>query len=321
MTAHPGRFARDRLPTIDGYLRSIGIDLPGRGTERRCKCPIVEHGSKQPFSVNLESGVWHCFACDVGGGDSLALHQARTGQTFLEAACDLGALVDEDRLQHGPPRAAAPPRRMPNMVEERIAAEKRRSAAEIWRSSVQLSGTPGEAYLVGRGCRLPPADGDLRFLPRLDLFGFDSPCLVGRISRGEDASQGIGLHLTWLVQAESSWHRSKRRYLGRKAGGVVRLWPQESVTAGLAIAEGIETALAAAHAYAPIWAAMDAGNLARFPAIQGIEALTIFADRDPSGTGQEAAADCADRWLDAGREVLVMLPDTVGTDIADEVTA
>jgi hypothetical protein len=66
---------------------------------------------------------------------------------------------------------------------------------------------------------------------------------------------------------------------------------------------------------------MDAGNLANFPVLEGIESLTIFADRDQSGTGQGAAAECADRWLDAGREVRIFASATIGHDIADEVAA
>src|SRR5690606_23881078 len=113
------------------------------------------------------------------------------------------------------------------------------------------------------------------------------------------------------------WRRSERRYAGRKAGGVVRLWPDEAVTTGLAIAEGIESALAAGRVFAPAWATMDAGNLQRLPVLPGIEALTIFADRAESGTGQKAAAACAERWRDAGREVRVLAPVLTGRDMAD----
>lgn len=177
----------------------------------------------------------------------------------------------------------------------------------------------GADYLRGRGCRLPPAESDLRFMSDLRLWGLEGSCLIGRISRAQDASEGIGLHITWLHHVDGRWRRSERRYLGSKAGGVVRLWPDESVTTGLAVAEGVETALAAAHALTPVWAALDAGNLSRLPVLAGIESLTIFVDRDESGTGQEAAADCADRWLDAGRGVVLLMPDRIGADIADEV--
>jgi hypothetical protein len=101
----------------------------------------------------------------------------------------------------------------------------------------------------------------------------------------------------------------------RKRGGVVRLWPAECVTYGLGIAEGIESALAAAHIFTPVWAAIDASNLAQFPVLPGVEALTIFADHD--NIGIIAAKACARRWHAAGREVRIRAPRTFGTDAAD----
>ena len=70
----------------------------------------------------------------------------------------------------------------------------------------------------------------------------------------------------------------------------------------------------AARLRTPVWANLDAANLARFPVLAGVEALTIFTDRDASGTGQRAALECAERWLDAGREVQIVAADEIGTD-------
>jgi putative DNA primase/helicase len=79
---------------------------------------------------------------------------------------------------------------------------------------------------------------------------------------------------------------------------VCRLWPDDFVSHGLGVAEGIETALSLAHAYTPCWAAIDAGNLAALPVLAGVEVLVIAQDRDPAG--EMAASDCADRWAAAG---------------------
>lgn len=193
-------------------------------------------------------------------------------------------------------------------------------AGAIWRAALPIAGTPVVEYLFGRTGTLPPADcTDIRHMPDLRLFGFGGSAMIGRISAANDAAVGIGLHLTWLNQDGGRWVRGERRYLGRKSGGAVRLWPDEAVTYSLAIAEGIETALAASHPHSPVWACLDAGNLAAFPVLNGIESLTIFADNDEWGTGQRAAADCAERWLDAGHEVTVLTSDRVARDVADEV--
>ena len=107
----------------------------------------------------------------------------------------------------------------------------------------------------------------------------------------------------------------------RKAGGVVRLWPDEAVTMGLGIAEGIETGLSLAHAFAPVWAAIDAGNLASLPVLGGVESLLIAADNDESGAGQRAADALAQRWAGAGREAAIVLPPVSGMDLNDLAVA
>ena len=76
---------------------------------------------------------------------------------------------------------------------------------------------------------------------------------------------------------------------------------------GLGIAEGVEDGLAVLlSGWSPVWAATSAGALAKFPILSGIEALTVFADSDAAGT--KSAETCRDRWLAAGREVVIAAP-------------
>jgi hypothetical protein len=82
------------------------------------------------------------------------------------------------------------------------------------------------------------------------------------------------------------------------------------------IAEGIESALAAALAYTPIWSAIDAGNMAGLPVLAGIEELLIAADNDDAGI--RAANALAERWVGAGRRVRIARSETAGADLADE---
>ena len=183
-------------------------------------------------------------------------------------------------------------------------------AEAIWRRTLPL-GEIARVYLQGRGCVLPPRDGDLRFLPGSDRH---APSLCARITDSVTAKP-ISLHFTPLLP-DGSGHGERHLLKGhRKQGGVIRLWPNETVTTGLAIAEGIETGLAAAHLFSPVWACVDAGNLARLPVLDGIEALTIFADHDAAGLN--AAAECANRWRKAGRQVRALRARLPGADIAD----
>ncbi len=189
------------------------------------------------------------------------------------------------------------------------------TAESIWRRTQGLRGTPGETYLQHRGCLLPPKDSHLRYLPP---DGRHPPSLCAAVS---DVSTGkpISLHFTRLAVdgcGKAGGERDKLLLAGhRKAGGCIRLWPDEAVTSALALAEGIESALAAAHVFTPTWATVDAGNLATFAVLPVIGSLTIFADHDDAGL--RAAQECAGRWRAAGREVRIRTPRKAGRDVAD----
>jgi putative DNA primase/helicase len=131
----------------------------------------------------------------------------------------------------------------------------------------------------------------------------------------------LTLHRTWLrAEGGDKAEIEKPRLLWPglpKAGGVIRLWPDEAVTHGLCVAEGIETALSAALGFGLAWSTIDAGNLAGLPVLGGVEALTVVADNDANGRGFAAADACARRWLAAGREVRVRPARSVGTDFND----
>src|SRR5262249_56186642 len=96
--------------------------------------------------------------------------------------------------------------------------------------------------------------------------------------------------------------------------GVVKLWP-----AGfqLVIAEGLETALAAAtripYCDAPLqpaWAALSSDALGQFPVLPKVERLIVLVDHDPAG--KTAASYCTGRWERAKPSVIQLTPDQPG---------
>jgi hypothetical protein len=114
------------------------------------------------------------------------------------------------------------------------------------------------------------------------------------------------------------------RAWGPTTGCVIRLWPDDEVSQDLVLGEGVETVLAAATRIAhrgtllqPAWAAGDAGHIGAFPALPGVEALTLLVDADENGIGQCRAAECARRWTAEGREVIRLTPRLVGADFND----
>lgn len=192
---------------------------------------------------------------------------------------------------------------------------------ELWAECRLIDGTAA-AYLRARRVVIPPEGSHLRWHPALrhPLTGTLCPALVALVT---DAATGvpITLHRTWIAADGTKPLKPARMLLGghRKAGGVVRLWADADVTLGLGLAEGVETALSMAHAFAPVWAAIDAGNLAAFPVLGGIEALTIAVDHDAAGIN--AANQCAARWTAAGREVRIVMAPQTGADLNDVAVA
>jgi hypothetical protein len=180
---------------------------------------------------------------------------------------------------------------------------------------------PALDYLTARRCVIPPEDSDLRYHPALrHPSGYVGPALIALVTDAA-TNQPLTLHRTWIKSNGSKADVNPPRLLlqgHRKAGGVIRLWSDQEVTMGLGVCEGIETSLSLAHAFTPVWSMVDAGNLASFPALPGIEALLIGADNDPAGTG--AARQCGTRWTIVGKLVRVLVPEEQGdlNDLAME---
>lgn len=182
---------------------------------------------------------------------------------------------------------------------------KQSDAFSIWERSVPIVDTPAETYLQSR--RLSYGGNSLRYWQG----GRAMVALITDAVSGEP----IGLHRTFL---DRNGNRTAKKMLGGASGGVVRISNDDEVVSGLAIAEGIETTLAALRlGHGPAWACLSAGNVEKFPVLNGIGALTIFADHDASGTGIRVAEACARRWHAAGREVTITISHTLGEDLAD----
>jgi hypothetical protein len=282
-------------------------------------CPACGGKDRFRFDNRHGRGDWFCNHCGgdggPGAGDGFKLLQQVRGWTFTEAvkyiAAELG-LSDTDVYAPSRPTTLVPG----THIQRESLSEYGR---ELW-ASRQLIGGLALDYLEARRCRLPPPDGHLGWMPQMrHPSGYVGPALIALVTDAV-TSQPISIHRTWFVPTGNKAAVDPARMLlkgCRKAGGVIRLWPDEAVMNGLGIAEGIESALAAAHGFTPMWSCIDAGNLAVFPVLRGIESLVIFLDADE--TGIEAAVKCAEHWNGAGKDVLLVSPSKIGTDIADEV--
>jgi putative DNA primase/helicase len=288
-------------------LADHGIHLPHpRPGWQNLACPVCARTKRRPgddaLGVNARpdgSYYWNCKRCGWKGNATAGI--APTSWSPPPAR----------------PRSA-PPQRSSDGVPE---------ALTLFRSAAPIhANTPAGRYLRARGCALPHPDGDLRSLPdHRHPSGWRGPCLVALLTHAV-TGEPMTVHRTWIQPDGTKAPIDKPRlwWFGLpKIGGVVRLWPDEAVTLGLCVAEGIETALTAADGFGLAWATGDADNLAALPVLGGIESLTIVADHDKldprtgKRRGGAAAGECGWRWLTAGVEVRIWLAPTEGTDLND----
>lgn len=279
------------------------IDLPLR--DGKARCPFHEDGTA---SLHIYPDNYHCFGCGAHG-DHFEWSVKGEGLSFAAAVDQMRSLAG---VSKPPPKVMGPPD--PEQMQK--------LALGIWSEAKPIEGTLAARYLTQtRGLDITELPtGALRFLPNC-IFGkgVRHPCLVA-LFRDVKTNAPTGIHRTALT-AEAL--KIDRKSLGRKRGSAIKLWPDDEVTSGLVIGEGIETTLAAAQIkwkgthLRPAWAMGDKENIASFPVLLGIEALTVLVDHDENGVGQRAAAECLQRWRGEGREAVALIPDTVNVDFND----
>lgn len=274
--------------------------IPARPGRHRMPCPHCDRGPRDTaLSVLVEpdgSACWYCWRCQWSGGT------------------------------RGTSRAP--------QVETRPRDDSQRNAARLrrlWRESAPLDlwcHYPAAAYLRHRGLDFtadPPAD--LRYHPHLDYWSpvGDRPQRIGRypallaVVRAPDG-EAVGLHRTYLAPdgAGKADVPSPRKLCpparpNGLRGAAVRL---HTARAELAVAEGLETALAVRQATGrPTWSCISAHGLATVELPPEVEDVLIAADHDQAGI--QAAHDLARRLIREGRTARVAVPDEPGTDWAD----
>ena len=219
-----------------------------------------------------------------------------------------------------PGRERLPPQSVSSTTDEDDRRKRMVRAVEIWSEAKDPRGTSVERYLAGRGLNLPDSSDALRFHPRCPWQGPDGklirvPAMVAAM-RSVAGDSITGIHRTRLTE---TGEKVDRRMLGIAAAAAVKLDADDTVTHGLAIGEGVESCLAARQlGFRPVWALASAGGIAGFPVLNGVEALTLLGENDP--TSDRAITQCAERWHAAKREVTVVTPN-FGSDLNDVVRA
>ncbi len=315
---------------LSHWIGPVARRLLGEPNHRLSAAQDLRFGRKGSLSVNLSNGTF--FDHEVGrGGGVLDLIRHETGLTGRAAIGWLkrGSNADVEAVPRSEQSNRSIPDRKPGSGEKSLDDHGRK----LWKAARPIETfDPAGSYLRARGCTLPPVDGDLRWHSSMQHpSGWIGPALVALITDIRSCKP-LSLHRTWIGAShpgsKAPIDRPRLLLKGhRKRDGVIRLWPDEEVISGLALGEGIETMLAAARGFRPAWATIDAGNLAAFPVLPGIDAITIFADHDQRNPrtgkrpGIEAALALARRYVEAGldpaRSVRIWTAEREGTDFAD----
>jgi putative DNA primase/helicase len=258
-------------------------------------------------------------------GPSLSVSDGADGRILVKchAGCNWRQVIDDLRRQGAWPEAANDPpvlgeaerERRRRQEAERRCERARRDAfvaqtwQQTWEQALPGPGSPIEHWLRVRGIDPGALDLDrlpLRWASRCPLGRSTAPAMVALMT---DPVRGAacGIHRTFLLPDGSGKAPVEQPRMMLGTAGIVRLSPDEDVTLGLGICEGIETGLSLmAAGWRPIWAAGSLEAVHRFPVLSGIECLTIFADPKPHEVA--GARSCADRWAAAGRKAIVRIP-------------
>jgi hypothetical protein len=296
---------------IEDEIARRCIKLVGRGPERCGPCPVC--GGTDRFSINIRKQVWNCRpgkGCGKGG-DVIALVQHIDGVDF-KTAC---RTLDLDERQSPTVRSAPSP-----PTSNRAQNENSARAAELWRAAIPIAGTLAEVYLRSRGLDFPDLDGEvLRFHARCPFGpGVMHPCMLA-LFRAISSNKPVAIHRTALT---AEGRKIDRMTLGPIAGAAIKLC-RDDAEYGLCVGEGVESVLAGmALGFKPAWALGSAGAIRAFPMLGGIDSLTVLVDHDNPDrngrqAGHEAARECCERWIAAGREVRCVVPRRLGADMAD----
>ncbi len=280
---------------------------PNRRMSNRRELRFGRKGSLAVMIAGPKAGSWCNHETSESGGPLDLIMAARecSFRDALDTARDfLGGLMPE--------ASPAPPEIVLRPADREDEAERIARAMSYWERSHDPRGTIVEKYLASRCIALPDgvAGEVIRFCA--------GPRMMVALLRDIHTNEPCGIHRTFL---NADGTKIEKKMLGRAKGAAIKLSPDEDVTHGLHVGEGIESTLSFMMAgYGPAWALGSAGAIEAFPVLPGIEALTIFTENDQAS--DRAANVCADRWLKADREMTFATPQHGdGNDILKEVAA
>ena len=292
-------------------LRSIAIALGGEVVRGGVLAPGPGHSrADRSLSVRLSHQSPDGFIVFSHAGDSFS--------DCKDHVRDRLGLARE-RLERTRRRESVPAEASRRREAQPTDAGRIARAVAIWNEATDPRGTIVEYYLASRGLELPEdvAGAVIRYHPTCPWREGEVTARVPAMVAAMREVDGDTITAIQRTRLTPDGRKVDRRMLGIAAGAAVKLDADATVTTGLAIGEGIETALSGRLlGFRPAWAMGSAGGIAKLPVLPGVEALTILTERDETGANERATTECAERWHAVGREVILVEPRT-GNDVND----
>lgn len=214
------------------------------------------------------------FICACGAsGNGWELLRIKTGKEFKTLAREVDQIIG-------------------NSYKHEAKKPKRKDYREDIKRSSPIKNTNVERYLNKRG---------IYELPKKAAVALDGNMYCIAV---DEYINPVYKHVTYL---EGDNKKERKMYSINECNsyGVIRLFDCSET---LGIAEGVETALAAKQVYkVNTWSTMNATNMTKFRAPQGVKRLIIFADNDKNGTGLASAFACANANVLSNNDVVEVI--------------
>jgi hypothetical protein len=292
----------DNTPTPEAIARLIGARRTGGGWLGAC--PVCQPERRRDQA-----------ALSIGQGDGgrVLLRCFKSGCGYREIVAALGV----ECTPAASPTCCTRPAPA-NDPDDRTAA-----ALRIWTEAVPVNGTPAETYLMARCGTLPAAGADVvRWHSRCPFTpGNRTGCLVSlarSVATGLPmAIQRTALTATGERQRDPWGKKLDKMGFGPTGGCAIMVSPDWAVETALAVAEGLETALAAfaRWPHLPTWSLINSEGVKGLSVMPGVGLLRVYADADKAG--RDAAETVSERWRKAGRTVEIFEPVRDGADFAE----
>ncbi|MAS09947.1 toprim domain-containing protein [Salinisphaera sp.] len=300
MSAELREHARGQWRAI---LAALGVSselLDGKGRP----CPVCGGNDRFTFDDAKGMGTWVCRGCEGGtSGNGFDLVMRRNGVDYATAARSVESVIG---------RAA-------QASTGRRGRDPRVRLRQLRDNSKPLDGRDlASRYLKARGVTWKIRD--VRFHEAVSYYHDgehvgDYPAMLSLVRNA--SGQPVTWHATYLDGAakldigDDMPSKKLLRAPGSVRGGAIRLF--RAAHTKLGVAEGIETAIAAAHIFRmPVWAVISTAGMKSFRPPEHVESVTFFGDNDINLAGHAAAYAGAFACRNSGLGGHVMIPDNVG---------